>query len=139
MPGLLLIKPPCFRDDRGLFFESWNLESYRSKGIPEHSWAQDNVSFSKKGTLRGLHFQTPTPQGKLVTVLHGEVFDVAVDLRSDSPTFGKHLAFNLSDKNPHQLWIPKGFAHGFLVLSDFAVVSYKASEFYSQKDEKTLL
>lgn len=139
LPGLLLLKPDSHSDERGFFFESWQSERYLSLGIPEKAWAQDNVSSSKKGVLRGLHFQTPRGQGKLVSVLHGEIYDVAVDIRQGSPTFGKHLGFQLSNKNFHQLWIPSGFAHGFLVVSDWAVVSYKASERYHQEDEKTLL
>ncbi|MFM8270492.1 MAG: dTDP-4-dehydrorhamnose 3,5-epimerase, partial [Pseudomonadota bacterium] len=139
LPGLLLIKPKAHRDERGFFLETWQLSRYQSLGVPEGSWAQDNVSSSKKGVLRGLHFQFPRPQGKLITVLEGKVFDVAVDIRVGSPTFGKHLGFSLSGENLHQLWIPTGFAHGFLVLSDFAVVSYKTSDFYYPDDEKTLL
>lgn len=139
VPGLILLKPNPFRDERGFFLESWQSGRYHALGIPETTWAQDNVSCSKKGVLRGLHFQYPRTQGKLITVLQGEVYDVVVDIRNGSPTFGQHLGFNLSDKNLHQLWIPKGFAHGFLVLSDLAIVSYKASEFYYPEDEKTLL
>ncbi|NBX77206.1 MAG: dTDP-4-dehydrorhamnose 3,5-epimerase [Proteobacteria bacterium] len=139
LPGLLHIKPHAFRDERGFFFESWQSDRYQALGIPGNHWAQDNVSCSKKGVLRGLHFQFPRGQGKLVTVLQGEVYDVAVDVRLGSPTFGQHLGFNLSDKNFHQLWIPSGFAHGFLVLSDFAIVSYKASGLYYPEDEKTLI
>lgn len=139
LPGLLLIKPSAHQDDRGFFFESWHSQRYQSLGLDDNSWAQDNVSSSKKGVLRGLHFQIPKSQGKLITVLFGEIYDVAVDLRWGSPTFGKYLGFNLSEKNLNQLWIPKGFAHGFLVLSDRAIVSYKASDFYFPKDERTLL
>jgi dTDP-4-dehydrorhamnose 3,5-epimerase len=139
LPGLLLIKPNTFRDERGFFIESWQSDRYQTLGVPENTWAQDNVSHSKKGVLRGLHFQIPRAQGKLITVLQGEIYDVVVDIRVGSPTFGQHLGFNLSDKNLHQLWIPKGFAHGFLVLSDLAIVSYKASELYYPEDEKTLI
>lgn len=139
LPGLLLIKPNAHKDERGFFFESWQVDRYQSLGIPGSAWAQDNISSSKKGVLRGLHFQVPRSQGKLVSVLRGSIFDVAVDLRLGSPTFGKHLSLEISESNLHQVWIPKGFAHGFLVLSDIAIVCYKASELYYPEDEQTLL
>ena len=138
LPGLLLIEPLIFSDDRGFFFENWNRAKYRDIGLPDE-FSQDNISFSKQGVLRGLHFQCPSPQGKLVSVLEGEIFDVALDIRKGSPSFGKWLGFNLSSINHHQLWIPAGFAHGFCVLSTQALVSYKSSDYYSPKNESTII
>jgi len=138
LPGLLLIEPLIFSDDRGFFFENWNRAKYRDIGLPDE-FSQDNISFSKQGVLRGLHFQCPSPQGKLVSVLEGEIFDVAVDIRKGSTTFGKWLGFKLSSSNHHQLWIPAGFAHGFCVLSTQALVSYKSSDYYSPKNESTII
>jgi dTDP-4-dehydrorhamnose 3,5-epimerase len=138
IPGLLLIEPKVFGDARGFFFESWNRERYRQAGLGL-DFVQDNISFSRRGTLRGLHFQNPNPQGKLVQVLEGEVFDVAVDLRRSSATFGKWHAVVLSGETKHQFYIPPGFAHGFVVLSETALFFYKCTEFYSPKDEMTIL
>jgi len=139
LPGVILLKPKAFQDSRGFFLESWQDSRYKVLGIPDGSWAQDNVSSSSQGVLRGLHFQYPNSQGKLISVLDGEIFDVAVDIRWGSPTFGKSFSTLLSSSNLHQLWIPKGFAHGFLVKSGRAIVSYKASDFYLPENEKTLL
>ena len=139
IPDVVLIKPKAHRDSRGFFIESWQKDRYLEAGIPDSPWAQDNVSCSSKGVLRGLHFQVPRSQGKLITVLEGEIFDVAVDIRKGSPSFGKWVSANLNPENLHQLWIPKGFAHGFMVLSDRAIVSYKASELYCPEDEYSLL
>ena len=139
LPGLILLKPKAFQDSRGFFLESWQEARYKAFGIPDGVWAQDNVSSSSQGVLRGLHFQHPNAQGKLICVLEGEIFDVAVDIRWGSPTFGKSFSTLLSSSNLHQLWIPKGFAHGFLVMSNQAIVSYKASDFYAPENEKTLL
>lgn len=133
-----MIEPLVFSDSRGFFFENWNKARYEGSGLPE-SFAQDNISFSNQGVLRGLHFQHPSPQGKLVSVLDGEILDVAVDIRKGSPSFGKWLGFNLSSLNHHQLWIPAGFAHGFCVLSSKALVSYKSSDYYSPKNESTII
>ena len=138
LQGVLLIEPRSFGDERGYFMETWNETRYGSHKIPRR-FVQDNISFSKKGVLRGLHFQNPNPQGKLVSVLQGEVFDVLVDLRMDSPTFKKWWGTNLSSGNRKQVLIPTGFAHGFLVLSEGALFFYKCTEFYSPESELTLL
>jgi dTDP-4-dehydrorhamnose 3,5-epimerase len=118
--------------------ESWNQRRYAEAGLPD-SFVQDNLSFSHRGALRGLHFQNPSPQGKLVSVLQGEVFDVAVDLRRNSATFGKSESIRLSAENKRQFYVPPDFAHGFLVLSETALFHYKCTAFYSPKDELTLL
>ena len=117
IPGLLVIEPKVFGDKRGFFMETWNHQRYREAGL-DWNFVQDNVSLSRRGTLRGLHFQNPAPQGKLVFVLQGEVFDVAVDIRRSSPTFGRWHGLNLSAENKRQFFIPPGFAHGFAVLSE---------------------
>ena len=132
--GLKVITPSVFGDDRGYFMETYNYNDYKAAGIPE-VFVQDNQSASKKGVLRGLHFQKEFPQDKLVRVVNGEVFDVAVDLRKDSATFGQWYGVILSAENKKQFFIPKGFAHGFLVLSDFAEFAYKCSDFYHPNDE----
>ena len=134
MAGLLLIEPKVFGDLRGFFLESWNRDRYRAAGIPD-DFVQDNFSFSRQGTLRGLHFQNPRPQGKLVSVWQGEVWDVAVDLRRQSPTFGRWLGASLSAENKRQFYVPPGFAHGFVVLSEAALFHYKCTNDYSPKDE----
>jgi len=133
----LIIEPKVFGDARGFFMETWNEQRYREAGLDLH-FVQDNLSSSRRGTLRGLHFQNPNAQGKLVWVVEGEVFDVAVDLRRSSPTFGKWHGLNLSSQNRLQFYVPPGFAHGFAVLSERAVFGYKCTEFYSPKDEQTL-
>ena len=135
--GLLIIEPKVFGDARGFFLETYNECRYRDAGL-DVAFVQDNLSFSRRGTLRGLHFQNPNPQGKLLQVLQGEVFDVAVDLRRSSPTFGRSHSLVLSAENKRQFYVPPGFAHGFLVLSETALFSYKCTEFYSPKDETTL-
>jgi dTDP-4-dehydrorhamnose 3,5-epimerase len=135
--GLLIIEPTVFGDARGFFLETWNLLRYREAGIAE-DFVQDNVSFSRRGILRGLHSQNPKPQGKLLEVLQGEVFDVAVDIRRNSPTFGKWHGLMLSGENKRQFYVPPGFAHGFAVLSETALFHYKCTEFYSPKDEMAL-
>ena len=134
LAGLLLIEPKVFGDARGFFLETWNQRLYRECGL-DAQFVQDNLSFSRRGTLRGLHFQNPTPQGKLVSVLQGEVFDVAVDIRRSSATFGRWHGVTLSGENKRQFYVPPGFAHGFLVLSETAMFHYKCTEFYSPKDE----
>jgi dTDP-4-dehydrorhamnose 3,5-epimerase len=134
IPGLLVFEPTVFGDARGFFLETWNRQRYGEAGLDE-DFVQDNVSFSRRGILRGLHFQNPNPQGKLLQVLQGEVFDVAVDVRRSSPTFGKWHGVTLSSENKRQFYIPGGFAHGFLVLSETALFHYKCTEFYSPKDE----
>jgi dTDP-4-dehydrorhamnose 3,5-epimerase len=136
--GLLVIEPKVFGDARGFFMETWNRRKYEEAGI-NVAFVQDNISVSRRGALRGLHFQNPNPQGKLVSVLQGEVLDVVVDIRRASSTFGKYEAVHLSDENKRQFYIPPGFAHGFLVLSDTAMFHYKCTDFYSPKDEMTIL
>jgi dTDP-4-dehydrorhamnose 3,5-epimerase len=138
LAGLLLIKPDVFGDERGFFQETWNLRRYTEAGLDRH-FVQDNLSLSRKGILRGLHFQNPHPQGKLVYVLQGEVFDVAVDVRADSPTFGQWYGVTLSAENHHQLFVPEGFAHGFCVTSDMALFAYKCTDFYRPQSEFSVL
>jgi dTDP-4-dehydrorhamnose 3,5-epimerase len=137
LPDLLLIEPDVFGDARGFFLETYNEARYAQAGLAQR-FVQDNLSLSRRGILRGLHFQNPHPQGKLVQVLQGEVWDVAVDIRERSPTFGRWHAVQLSGENKQQLWVPPGFAHGFLVLSDTALFHYKCTEVYSPRDEWTL-
>lgn len=137
LPGVILIKPDVFEDRRGFLMESWNARSYADAGI-DADFVQDNLSRSSRHTLRGLHYQIQQPQGKLVRVVLGEVFDVAVDLRRSSPTFGKHEGVILSGENKHSLWIPPGFAHGFLVMSDSATFEYKCTDFYAPEHERTI-
>lgn len=129
LSGCVIIDPAVFGDARGFFFETWNAERFSQHGLPT-KFVQSNVSSSSKGVLRGLHYQWPRPQGKLVSVLQGEVFDVAVDIRRGSPTFGKWEGVVLSEANKRQFWIPEGFAHGFAVLSDTAVFSYLCTDVY---------
>jgi dTDP-4-dehydrorhamnose 3,5-epimerase len=137
--GLLIIQPNVFNDDRGFFFESYNKKRYQEFGIPIE-FVQDNISNSKKGTVRGLHYQVGgKAQGKLCHVIEGEVLDVAVDIRFNSPTFGKHFSLILNSELKNQLWIPVGFAHGFSVLSDEAIFSYKCTKYYSKSDERAIL
>jgi dTDP-4-dehydrorhamnose 3,5-epimerase len=138
LPGVLVLEPKVFRDDRGFFLETWNRARYEAIGLPG-AFIQDNVSFSRKGVLRGLHYQHPTAQGKLITVLKGEVYDVAVDIRRGSPTIGRWVGTVLSAGNMRQMFVPPGFAHGFLVLSDGALFSYKCTECYQPKDEGCVL
>ncbi len=138
LPGVLLIKPRVFGDSRGYFQETYQQQRYAEAGIAG-TFVQDNVSFSQKGVLRGIHLQDPNPQGKLVYVLQGEVFDVAVDLRKGSPTFGQWAGEYLSSDNHHQLWVPPGFGHGFCVTSDTALFAYKCTDFYSPADEHCVL
>ena len=135
--GLLLIEPKVFGDPRGFFMETWNRRKYEEAGITA-GFVQDNISVSRRGTLRGLHYQNPSAQGKLVSVMAGEVFDVAVDIRRGSPTFGKWHGVRLSSENKHQFFIPPGFAHGFAVLSEMAMFYYKCTDYYSPKDEMTI-
>jgi dTDP-4-dehydrorhamnose 3,5-epimerase len=134
LAGPLLIEPKVFGDARGFFLESWSRDRYRDAGIVGE-FVQDNFSFSGRGTLRGMHAQNPRPQGKLVSVWQGEVWDVVVDIRRASPTFGRWFGVTLSAENKRQLWVPPGFAHGFVVTSDTALFHYKVTEPYSPKDE----
>lgn len=134
LPGCVVIEPAVFGDDRGFFFETWNAQRYGELGLPS-KFVQSNVSSSSKGVLRGLHYQWPHPQGKLVGVLEGEVYDVAVDIRRGSPTFGKWAAVVLSAQNKRQFWIPEGFAHGFAVLSDRALFNYLCTDVYHREHD----
>lgn len=134
IPEVLLLEPDVFGDERGFFLETWSQTRYAGLGLPE-TFVQDNVSRSSKGIVRGLHLQHPHGQGKLVQVLDGEVFDVAVDVRTDSPTFGQWVARMLSGDDHRQLWIPPGFAHGFCVTSDSALFMYKCTTGYSRGSE----
>lgn len=135
LPGVLVLQPKVFGDARGFFLESYNHKVFAEAVGRPVDFVQDNHSLSARGVLRGLHYQLPHPQGKLVRVTRGEVFDVAVDLRRDSPTFGRWVGEVLSAENRRQLWIPEGMAHGFLVLSDTAEFLYKASDYYHPESE----
>lgn len=137
---VLIIEPKLFKDDRGVFFESFNLEAFRDATKLNVEFVQENHSISHKNVLRGLHYQMPPyAQGKLVRVIQGEVFDVAVDIRRSSPTFGQHVSQILSAQNKKQMWIPEGFAHGFLTLSDTSEFLYKTTAAYSSKDEGCII
>jgi dTDP-4-dehydrorhamnose 3,5-epimerase len=138
LSGLLLIEPRCFRDDRGFFLESFQAERYRENGINE-TFVQDNHSRSRQSVLRGLHFQVQRPQAQIVTVIRGRIFDVAVDLRPSSSSFGRWYGIELSDQGPRQLYMAPGFAHGFCVLSGFADLHYKVSRLYDHADEGGLI
>ncbi len=138
LPGVLLVQPRIFPDDRGYFFEMWQEERYRQTGICG-PFVQDNLSCSRWGVLRGLHYQQPYPQAKLVSVLSGQVLDVVVDIRVGSPTFGRAESFLLSGESGRQLYIPEGFAHGFVVTSESAVFLYKCTEYYHPEAEGTVL
>jgi dTDP-4-dehydrorhamnose 3,5-epimerase len=137
LPGILLLEPRVFGDERGFFLESYNQRTFAELGISE-AFVQDNHSCSEKNVIRGLHYQIRQPQGKLIRVVTGEILDVAVDLRRSSPTFGKWESFKLSGESKHILWIPRGFAHGFRVLSQSAHVLYKATDFYAPEHERTV-
>jgi dTDP-4-dehydrorhamnose 3,5-epimerase len=139
IPGLCLVEPQVFGDARGFFLEIHQDERYRSFGVGASGFVQDNLSKSRRGVLRGMHLQNPNPQGKLVSVLEGEVWDVVLDTRVGSPTFGKWEAVTLSAENHRQLWIPEGLAHGFLVLSEAALFFYKCTRVYSPSTEVTVL
>lgn len=138
IPGVLIFEPRVFKDSRGFFLETFHKQRYRDAGI-QHEFVQDNLSESAYGTVRGLHYQIQHPQGKLCSVLRGEVFDVAVDLRKRSPTFGRWTAVRLTEKNRRQVYIPPGMAHGFCVLSDLVVFAYKCTDFYHPESERTIL
>jgi dTDP-4-dehydrorhamnose 3,5-epimerase len=138
LPGVLVLEPTVFEDDRGFFLESYNERSMVAIGI-DARFVQDNHSYSRHNVVRGLHYQVNSLQGKLVRVITGEIFDVAVDLRRRSPTFGKWFGVSLSGENRQMLWIPSGFAHGFQVLSDGAHVLYKATDFYAPQSERTII
>lgn len=139
IPEVLIFEPRVFGDSRGFFMESWNERAFNEAVGREVRFVQDNHSRSTAGVLRGLHYQMEQTQGKLVRVTHGRVFDVAVDLRKSSPTFGQHVAVELSGENQRQLWVPEGFAHGFLVLSEAADFLYKATNYYHSASERSVL
>lgn len=138
IPGVLILEPRVFRDNRGAFCETYNERVMEQAGLPTR-WVQDNYSVSRKNVVRGIHYQIHKTQGKLVRVTHGKVWDVAVDLRRSSPYFGKHVGVELSDENSLLFWIPEGFGHGFVALSDTASFAYKVTEYYSPADERTVL
>ena len=135
---VLVLRPKVFRDERGFFFESYNLRALANVGLKRH-FVQDNHSHSRHNVVRGLHYQVRQPQGKLVRVVHGEIFDVAVDLRPDSVTFGRWVKRILSSENKEILWIPPGFAHGFQVLSESADLIYKTTDYYAPQFERTII
>ncbi len=138
IPDVLILEPKVFGDDRGFFLESYNKKAIEAAGI-RHEFVQDNHSRSTRGVLRGLHYQIKQPQGKLVRVTVGKVFDVAVDIRKNSPTFGRWVGFELSAENKRIAWIPPGFAHGFLVLSDVAEFLYKVTDYYAPEYEQSVV
>lgn len=138
IPEVILFEPNVFGDDRGFFFESFNLRSFENAVGKKVNFVQDNHSRSVKNVLRGLHYQINNPQGKLVRVVQGEVFDVAVDIRKNSPTFGRWVGEILSSENKKQLWVPEGFAHGFLTLSDTAEFLYKTTDYYAPVSERCI-
>ncbi len=137
LPEIIIIEPDVFKDDRGCFLETFQAQRYLENGIPER-FVQDNVSYSEKGVIRGLHYQLGRPQGKLVWVAQGEVYDVAVDIQKGSPTFGKWVGVELSSEQHRQVYIPQGFAHGFCVKSETAIVVYKCTDYYAPKEERGL-
>ena len=138
IPGVLILEPKVFTDDRGYFLETWNSMRYEQAGIPG-PFVQDNISFSTKGILRGLHFQYPQSQGKLIQVLLGEVMDIVVDIRVGSPTYGQWISEVLSESNHRQMYIPPGFAHGYCVTSEAAIFSYKCTDFYNPATEHGII
>ena len=139
IPDVLIIEPKLFGDSRGFFFESFNERAFKEQTGVSINFVQDNHSRSQKNVLRGLHYQVENPQGKLVRVVQGRVFDVAVDMRASSPTFGQHVGVELSAENKRMFWIPEGFAHGFLVLSDSAEFLYKTTDYWAPEFERSLL
>ncbi|AWM59963.1 dTDP-4-dehydrorhamnose 3,5-epimerase [Pseudomonas songnenensis] len=139
IPDVLIIEPRVFGDERGFFYESFNAAAFEAATGLKRQFVQDNHSKSQRGVLRGLHYQIQQPQGKLVRVVAGEVFDVAVDLRKSSPSFGRWFGTHLSAQNQRQLWIPEGFAHGFVVLSESAEFLYKTTDYYAPEHERSLL
>ena len=139
IPDVVVLEPRVFEDERGFFLESWNARDFHAVSGVEASFVQDNHSGSRRGVLRGLHYQIVQPQGKLVRVARGSAFDVAVDLRRSSPTFGRWVGVELSANNRRQVYVPAGFAHGFLVLSDWADVLYKTTDYYAPQEERCLV
>jgi dTDP-4-dehydrorhamnose 3,5-epimerase len=138
LEGVLVLTPTIYRDERGAFVETWNARRMAEAGLPG-GWVQDNFSVSKKNVVRGIHYQIMQPQGKLVRVAFGAVLDVAVDLRRSSPTFGQHIARELTAENGEMLWIPVGFGHGFVALTEEAGFAYKVTDYYSPAGERTIL
>ncbi len=138
LPGVILIEPRVFADDRGFFMETYNAALFRDAGLPQH-FVQDNHSQSKRGVLRGLHYQEPNPQGKLIRCTRGAIFDVAVDIRRGSPSFGKWLGMELTEENKRMLWVPPGFAHGFASLTDDSDVLYKCTSLYDGPSDRSIL
>jgi dTDP-4-dehydrorhamnose 3,5-epimerase len=138
LPGVLIIEPEIFRDDRGHFYETWHQIRHGAAGLPER-FVQDNLSYSGRGVLRGLHYQHPSAQGKFVSVIRGEIFDVALDIRVGSPTFGQWTGVTLSAENGRQIYIPEGFAHGFFVTGESATVYYKCTNLYDARSEGSIL
>lgn len=138
LPGVLVLTPQIYRDNRGAFLETWNLQRMADAGLPGE-WVQDNFSISKRNVLRGIHYQMIRPQGKLVRVAYGAVLDVAVDLRRSSATFGRHIAVELTAERGEMLWIPVGFGHAFLALTDEVGFAYKVTDYYSAAGERTIL
>ncbi|OXC77911.1 dTDP-4-dehydrorhamnose 3,5-epimerase [Caballeronia sordidicola] len=139
LPGVLILEPKVFGDSRGFFYESFNAQAFAEATGLTRAFVQDNHSRSARNVLRGLHYQIKHPQGKLVRVVSGEVYDVAVDLRKSSPTFGKWIGVNLSAANNRQLWVPEGFAHGFCVVSEYAEFLYKTTDYWYPEFERSLL
>lgn len=139
IPEVLLLEPKVFGDQRGFFMESFNQKAFNDAVGRSVNFTQDNHSRSSKGVLRGLHYQIQRPQGKLVRVVRGSVFDVAVDIRKSSPTFGKWIGVELNEENCRQLWVPEGFAHGFLVMSETADFLYKTTEYYAPEHERAII
>lgn len=137
LPGVVVVQPKVFGDERGFFMETYRMDKFEAAGIPTR-FVQDNHSRSQQGVLRGLHYQIRQPQGKLVRAILGEIFDVAVDIRRDSPFFGKWTGTHLSAENKREMWVPPGFAHGFYVLSDWAEVTYKTNDYYAPEWERSI-
>jgi len=138
LPDVLIINTTIYKDERGYFYESFNKKDFYLSTNQEVDFVQDNCSYSKKGVIRGLHFQNPRPQGKLIRVVSGSIFDVAVDIRKNSDSFGKWFGIELSSENHNQLWIPEGFAHGFQVISDEALVAYKTTDYWNPESEQSI-
>jgi len=138
LPGVLVLTPAIYRDNRGAFLETWNQRHMSEAGLPA-DWVQDNFSVSRKNVVRGIHYQVIQPQGKLVRVAYGAVLDIAVDLRRSSPTFGRHVAVELTAENGEMLWIPVGFGHAFVALTEEASFAYKVTDYYSPAGERTIL
>jgi dTDP-4-dehydrorhamnose 3,5-epimerase len=138
LPGVLVLTPAIYRDGRGAFQETWNQRGMAEAGLPS-TWVQDNYSVSRRNVVRGIHYQIVQPQGKLVRVAVGAVLDVAVDLRRSSPSFGRHVAVELTAENGEMLWIPPGFGHGFLALTEAAGFAYKVTDYYAPAGERTIL